>query len=102
MPDDVRALIAIARLRPVCKDLGIRRLDAGPAGTAATFTRDGIAALDCSDRDWKIDGERVISPKGSDDPAERLSLIEAFVEDLAECRDEEETEAPKRIRATTR
>jgi transcription-repair coupling factor (superfamily II helicase) len=102
MPDDVRALIAIARLRPVCKRLGIRRLDAGPAGTAATFTREGIAALDCAGRDWRIDGERVISKTGSDDSVERLALIEAFVEDLAECRDDEETEAPKRLRATTR
>ncbi|MDB5644320.1 MAG: box helicase domain protein, partial [Hyphomicrobiales bacterium] len=84
LPEDVQTLIAMARLRPLCKALGIRRLDAGPTGIAATFTREAIAALDCADRDWKVDGERIISPHGSDDAAERLAMVQGFIEDLAE------------------
>ncbi|MDB5544801.1 MAG: box helicase domain protein [Hyphomicrobiales bacterium] len=103
LPEDVLTLVAMARLRPLCKELGVRRLDAGPAGIAATFTREGLAQLDCAGRDWKFDGERIVSSHGSEDATERLALVEAFIEELADCRAEARATPPlQNVRAMSR
>lgn len=88
MPGETAALLAYARLRPLCRALRLRRLDAGPAGMAATFAPGRMAAFDCGDRGWKVDGDKVVAREGSDDPAARLALLQDFVGELAACFDE--------------
>jgi transcription-repair coupling factor (superfamily II helicase) len=102
LPEDVLTLIAMARLRPLCKELGVLRLDAGPAGIAATFTRESVRRIDCSGQGWKVDGERIVSGRSSEDATERLALVEAFIDELAECRTEAQSTPAKIVRAMSR
>ena len=85
LPDDVTTLLAAARIRLLCRNLGIRRFDAGPSGMAATFAPARLDALSAAIRktDWKLSEHRLVSPHGSEHPAERLDLAERFLEQVS-------------------
>ncbi|MDB5595576.1 MAG: box helicase [Hyphomicrobiales bacterium] len=84
-PDDVTTLLAAARIRLLCRKLGIRRFDAGPSGMAATFAPARLDALSSAigKTGWKLSEHRLVSPHGSEDPAERLELAESFLEQVS-------------------
>ena len=79
LPVDVERLIAMARVKEACRRLGIIKLDVGPNGMAATFTKQAALRMQTMEPDWTINGTRIVSPRGSADPAERLALLTDFM-----------------------
>jgi transcription-repair coupling factor (superfamily II helicase) len=88
-PAAVRDLLAVARLRQLCRALGIARVDAGPKAVALAF-RNGkrwLEELGEFLRDpeggfaWRDD--RLICERPTDTPAERLDLALTLLDRLA-------------------
>ncbi|WP_425374917.1 helicase-related protein [Methylobacterium segetis] len=87
LPEPVEALIALAKLRVSCADLGILRLTGGPQGLAADF-RPGLAqalASACGDLDRRED--RLVAGGGASEPAERAERAARLLERLQDARD---------------
>ncbi|MFC3127290.1 DEAD/DEAH box helicase [Pseudoroseomonas globiformis] len=61
-PEPVRHWLALARLRLLCRRLGVHRLEAGPQGVAA-----------------QLDGEKLLLRKPSRTPEERLALLDRLL-----------------------
>ncbi|HEX8166758.1 MAG TPA: DEAD/DEAH box helicase [Beijerinckiaceae bacterium] len=89
-PDEVHHLLAAARLRQLCRMLGIARIDAGPKAVALTFRHaerwvEELGGL-LRDQDggfvWRDD--RLVCERPTDTPAERLDLALTLLERLAE------------------
>jgi len=89
-PDALDQLIALARLRTLCRGLGVARIDAGPKAIALTF-RDGVAerlvaagALEPFGDGliWR-DGRLIVSQPSETD-AERQRLTTDLLERLAD------------------
>lgn len=80
--------LALARLRLACRRLGILRLEAGPAAVAATFVEDAANAVrERTEPPLAWRGNRLVFPRESESPHERLALAQALVEalDAASC-----------------
>jgi transcription-repair coupling factor (superfamily II helicase) len=86
-PDAVRHLLAAARLRQVCRVLGVARLDAGPKAIALTFrhAERWLEELGSLLRDggfaWRDD--RLVLERPTDTPAERLEVALTLLDRLA-------------------
>ncbi|KAB0677164.1 DEAD/DEAH box helicase [Aureimonas leprariae] len=83
MPEAVAAGFALARLRLRCRDLAVRRLDAGPKAVAATLSKPAAAALrerlkPRKSLRWRDD--RLVLERPSGSAAERLAAAEALLE----------------------
>ncbi|MDB5508549.1 MAG: mfd, partial [Hyphomicrobiales bacterium] len=81
-PSSVLAFLAAARLRLSARELGIRRLDAGRQGMAATFAPGRLKPFETGTSGWTVTDEKIASPNGRQDPDERLMLAENFLEDI--------------------
>ena len=88
LPDELEQLVGMARLRPLCRRLGVARIEAGPQAIALTFRpgagdEDSVkAAVASSDGmvEWKAD--RLIARRSSGDVAERQRLAADLLERL--------------------
>jgi transcription-repair coupling factor (superfamily II helicase) len=88
-PEPVRTLLAVARLRQLCRALGIARIDAGPKAVALTFRHaerwleelGGLLRDPDGSFAWRDD--RLICEHPTDTPAERLELALALLDRLA-------------------
>ncbi|MDO9442397.1 MAG: helicase-related protein [Beijerinckiaceae bacterium] len=83
-PDEMRALVAVERLRLTAHELGLRRFDAGAQGMAATLPPDVLRSLDLEGSSWTIIDNRLVSPQGSEDFEERLALADDFLAELGD------------------
>ena len=90
MPQEVRDLIELARLKKLARRVGVARLDAGPQAIALTF-RPGAGespavrrAVEASqgELDWR--GERLVAAWPTETPDERRRMAAEFLERLDE------------------
>ena len=86
-PAPVQSLLALARIRAVCRRLGVARVDAGPQAVALTFRSlaDAERALEGvgpeSGLEWK--GDRLIARRPSEALEERLAMVAGVLDALA-------------------
>ncbi len=84
VPDPMRNFLALARIRALCRRLGIRRLDAGPQGIAATFGDEAAGkAAEAAFEGWRWNGQRLVLGIAIMDPGERLEVIGTALEEAA-------------------
>jgi transcription-repair coupling factor (superfamily II helicase) len=102
-PTEARCLLAAARLRELCRDLGVARVDAGPKAIALTF-RDGAAPADPMSGgeplQWR-DG-RLILLEPTESTVERLDRVTKLLEGLSDLSRENEngrSASPRKARA---
>ena len=81
LPDEARRLIGLARVRILALDLGLARIDAGPAAIALT-PRQG-AKLDSGAVGLKEKNGRLLLAGSFADEGERLERVEALLGELA-------------------
>uniref|UniRef100_UPI002AB2079F TRCF domain-containing protein n=1 Tax=Geminicoccus flavidas TaxID=2506407 RepID=UPI002AB2079F len=85
VPASMTRLLAQARIRALCRRLGIGRLDAGPQGLALTLRDDArVPAL----HGWSQKDRRLVLARTVEDPEERLELLLAALEAAAESLEE--------------
>ena len=87
-PPDVTALLALNRLKRLCRVAGVARVDAGPQAIALTFKdrdeRDpGIARVVEADEGLTWRNNRLVSAAATEEAGERLAAIEALLEQVA-------------------
>jgi transcription-repair coupling factor (superfamily II helicase) len=89
LPDEVRQLFTLTRLRHACRNLGIARVDAGPQAIAFTF-RDRRRATPALQRLIKAakgnlawSGERLVYRRRTRSPAERARVVMRLMEKFA-------------------
>ncbi|MDQ4136493.1 MAG: DEAD/DEAH box helicase, partial [Pseudomonadota bacterium] len=88
-PPPVERLLWIARIRHLCRDSNVQRVDAGPQAIAVTFRTDRSAdpsirrAVEASKGalDWR--GERLVWTKPAEDETERLRNVSRLLRRLA-------------------
>jgi transcription-repair coupling factor (superfamily II helicase) len=88
LPDPVLDLIALTRLRRLCRDAGVARLDAGPQAIALTFKDareddpilEGAIAASSGELAWQR--QRLILRRAIEREGERLDAIESLLTDL--------------------
>ncbi|WP_336490243.1 TRCF domain-containing protein [Methylobacterium nigriterrae] len=95
LPAPVEELIALARLRAACVDLGIERLSGGPHGLAADFRPGRLGELVLSGNELDRRGDRLILPQGSPDPAQRARLAAELLEQLQDRREAHQLSASR-------
>ena len=88
-PPEVEDLLSLAKLRALCRAIGVARVDAGPKAIAFSLRHhvhaaDLIGRAPLKQRSWlSLKGDRLVYARASDTPRERLDLashlLEAFV-----------------------
>ncbi len=85
-PPDVQNLLSLARLKALCRTLGVARVEAGPRAIAFSF-RPRVAAADLlgraplKQRSWlSLKGDRMVYARTSDTSRERLDLASHLLE----------------------
>jgi transcription-repair coupling factor (superfamily II helicase) len=87
-PDSVNHLLMLARLRALCREAGVAKLDAGPQAVALTFRPgpDGDArmarAIEEAGGALERRGERLVAPRPSESVAEQLPAALELLEAL--------------------
>jgi transcription-repair coupling factor (superfamily II helicase) len=81
-PPEVRGLLAHARLRALCRTLGVTRIDAGPQALALTLRPEADAAAFEGVPGLERKGERLILRKATDTAEARLHLATDLLEGL--------------------
>jgi transcription-repair coupling factor (superfamily II helicase) len=88
-PAPVERLLWIARIRHLCREAQVQRIDAGPQAIAATFRADRTAdpslarAIEASRGALEWRGERLIWTKPGEDETERLRNVSRLLKRLA-------------------
>jgi transcription-repair coupling factor (superfamily II helicase) len=88
LPDALRSVLAVARLRLACRALGIFRLEAGPQAIALTFQGDAgksegiMKAVETSGGTLRWRGERLIAAVPTAEPQKRLDAVERLLASL--------------------
>ena len=77
VPDEVAALLTLARLRTVLRTSGVVQADLGPQAVALTPT--GLEGLARLGRLGVVRGERVVLPLAMPDPAEQVAQLTAML-----------------------
>ncbi len=88
LPPEVEDLLRLAKLRALCRSLGVARVDAGPKAIAFSL-RHPVQAADLmgrallKQRSWlSLKGDRLIYARASDTPRERLDLASTLLEEF--------------------
>lgn len=87
-PPEVEDLLSLAKLRALCRSLGVARVDAGPKAIAFSLRHHGEAAdlmgrAPLKQRSWlSLKGDRLVYARASDTPRERLDLASHLLEGL--------------------
>ncbi|HEX2555929.1 MAG TPA: TRCF domain-containing protein [Microvirga sp.] len=88
-PAPVERLLAIARIRHLCREAGVARADAGPQAIAATFRSDRTGdpsirrAVDAANGALAWRGERLVWTKPGEDESDRLRNVSRLLKRLA-------------------
>jgi transcription-repair coupling factor (superfamily II helicase) len=82
LPQEVEALLMLARLRAACGELGIRRLNGGPQGLAADIDPGRADDLQPAMEGVTRRGERLLLACGGVDPADLGRLAARFLRSL--------------------
>jgi transcription-repair coupling factor (superfamily II helicase) len=87
LPEEVEQLIGLARLRPLCRRLGVARIEAGPQAIALSFRpgrgeNRGIMEALQGFRELQWKGDRLIAKQSSQSVAERQRLAAELLEGL--------------------
>ncbi len=82
LPEAAGQLLAATRLRLLARQLGIRRIDAGPAAIALT-PAPGTSIAGWSDAGLEASGDRYLLKTSIGDPQERIAALERLLETIA-------------------
>ncbi|WP_157505596.1 DEAD/DEAH box helicase [Geminicoccus roseus] len=87
VPASMSHLLTLARIRALCRKLGIARLDGGPQGLALSFhLKERKETAEASFPGWSWSGERLVWQRQTTTAEERLALTVRVLEEAAEQR----------------